>query len=96
MAVRDAPAEAQELLRQRGLLLLQGLQLGDPEGGEDEEEGGEMVAATVAGGGKPSNMLGQGLDWMASVISAAAEASECYPGGLGSGRAGARSFSLVF
>jgi hypothetical protein len=43
MAVQDAPVAAREQLRQRGLLLLlQGLQLLDPEGGDEGDESNDM------------------------------------------------------
>jgi hypothetical protein len=77
MAVRDSPAEARELLRQRGLLLLQAMQLLNPDRGDEEEEGSQLWRQRLGMDNKPSSLVGEGFDWMESLIIAATGASEC-------------------
>ena len=79
MAVRDNPAAARELLRQRGLLLLQAMQLMDPDGDQDEEEEGRLLGSTR---GKPKQMPGGGMDWLQSLVALAAGCSKLRGGGL--------------
>ena len=81
MAVRDNPVAARELLRQRGLLLLQAMQLMDPDGGEEEEGEGRLLGLTRD---KPKQTPGGGMDWLQSLVALAAGCSKLR-GGKGGG-----------
>ena len=78
MTVRDNPVAARELLRQRGLLLLQAMQLMDPEGEEEEQERGLYFNRE-----KARQMPGGGMDWLESLVASAAECSKYDDGWVG-------------